>query len=99
MLHADSLPRALILSAKDNVATVLNGATRGTVLAYEGGTITCACDLPAGHKVSLVPIARGSNIIKFGVPIGSATRDIAAGEHVHVQNLASDYTPTWVAGQ
>ena len=98
MLHAESPPRALVLSARDNVATVLNGARQGAVLAYEGGSVTCACDVPAGHKVALVPIPQGSKIIKFGVPIGSATRDIATGEHVHVQNLASDYTPTWDTG-
>jgi len=99
MLHASSMPRALVLSAKDNVATVLSGAAAGAALAYEGGTVTCACDVPPGHKVALVPIPRGGKIIKFGVPMGSATRDIAAGEHVHVQNVASDYTPTWSAGQ
>jgi altronate dehydratase small subunit len=98
MLHANSLPRALVLSAKDNVATVLNGATAGAVLACEGGTVTCACDVPPGHKVALVPIPRGGKIIKFGVPIGTATRDIASGEHVHVQNVTSDYTPTWTTG-
>lgn len=98
MRQADSSPRALVLSAADNVATVLNGATAGVVLAYEGGTVTCAGDVPSGHKVALVPIPRGGKIIKFGVSIGSATRDIAVGEHVHVQNLASDYTPTWNVG-
>ena len=30
-------------------------------------------------------------VLKYGLPIGSATRDIAAGEHVHVQNMKSDY--------
>jgi hypothetical protein len=30
-------------------------------------------------------------VLKYGLPIGSATRAIAAGEHVHVQNLKSDY--------
>jgi hypothetical protein len=32
---------------------------------------------------------------KYGVPIGSVTKPIAAGEHVHVHNLASNYTPTY----
>ena len=33
--------------------------------------------------------------MKYGAPIGSATAAIAAGEHVHVHNMKSDYTPTY----
>jgi len=29
------------------------------------------------------------------VAIGSATRDIAVGEHVHLHNMKSDYLPTY----
>jgi len=29
------------------------------------------------------------------VPIGSATRAIKAGEHVHLHNMKSDYIPTY----
>jgi hypothetical protein len=41
-------------------------------------------------------IAAGEKIIKYGVPIGSATRDIGAGEHVHTHNVQSDYIPTYL---
>jgi hypothetical protein len=43
-----------------------------------------------------VPSATGAKIIKYGVPIGSATCEIAAGDHVHTHNLRSDYLPTWL---
>ncbi len=33
-------------------------------------------------------------ILKYGMPIGIATRNIAAGEHVHIHNIRSAYTPT-----
>ena len=33
--------------------------------------------------------------MKYGFPIGSASRDIEPGDHVHIDNLASDYTPTY----
>ena len=36
-----------------------------------------------GHKYALCDIKKGENIIKYGFPIGHATEDIAAGEHVH----------------
>ena len=29
------------------------------------------------------------------MPIGSATRDIEPGEHVHLHNMKSDYLPTY----
>ena len=43
-----------------------------------------------GHKYALRPIACGENVVKYGMPIGHATRDIAPGEHVHVHNLATN---------
>ena len=35
-------------------------------------------------------IAAGAAVVKFGGRIGHATRAIAAGEWVHLHNLASD---------
>ncbi|MGN0867351.1 MAG: UxaA family hydrolase [Oligosphaeraceae bacterium] len=40
-----------------------------------------------GHKYALCPLAPGDSVIKYGMPIGTATRRIAPGEHVHTQNL------------
>ena len=43
-----------------------------------------------GHKYARRPIAAGEAVVKYGMPIGHATRAIAAGEHVHVHNLATN---------
>ena len=43
-----------------------------------------------GHKYARCPIAAGAAVVKYGMPIGHATHDIAAGEHVHVHNLATN---------
>ena len=43
-----------------------------------------------GHKYALRAIAAGENVIKYGMPIGHATKDIAAGEHVHVHNVKTN---------
>ena len=43
-----------------------------------------------GHKYARRDIAEGENVIKYGMPIGHATRAIAAGEHVHVHNLKTN---------
>ena len=43
-----------------------------------------------GHKYALRDIAAGEDVIKYGMPIGHATADIAKGEHVHVQNVKTN---------
>lgn len=43
-----------------------------------------------GHKYARRDIAEGENIIKYGMPIGHATRSIAKGEHVHVDNVKTN---------
>ncbi len=45
---------------------------------------------PDGHKYALCEICEGENIIKYGMPIGKATCRIEPGEHVHVQNVATN---------
>ena len=44
-------------------------------------------DVPAGHKLALRDIKAGEKIVKYGFPIGVATKDIAKGEWVHVHNV------------
>ena len=47
-------------------------------------------NLEDGHKYALRDIKKGENIIKYGNPIGHATADIKAGEHVHTHNVATN---------
>lgn len=47
-------------------------------------------DLSTGHKSAIRDIKCGENIIKYGSPIGHATCDIKAGEHVHTHNLKTN---------
>jgi (2R)-sulfolactate sulfo-lyase subunit alpha len=44
-------------------------------------------DIPIGHKLAVRAIAAGDTIIKYGVDIGKAVKNIAAGEHLHVHNV------------
>lgn len=58
-------------------------------------------DLETGHKKALCDISEGTDVIKYGFPIGYATTDIKSGDHVHSHNmktklgqlLSYDYTP------
>ena len=44
-------------------------------------------NIPFGHKVSLEDIKEGNYIFKYGQIIGTASKDIKIGEHVHSHNL------------
>jgi len=78
------------IHAQDNVVIARQQLLGGTVLAQEGVTVSGL--VPPGHKVATCAIARGQPVRRYDQIIGMATRDIAAGEHVHTHNLAfSDF--------
>jgi (2R)-sulfolactate sulfo-lyase subunit alpha len=52
--------------------------------------IEVADAIPLGHKLAIVDIPQGGRVVKYGVPIGRATRAIRAGEHVHTHNLKGE---------
>ena len=49
-----------------------------------------AVDTATGHKQALAFISCGTDVVKYGFPIGRATADIKAGEHVHTHNMATN---------
>ena len=78
------------IHAQDNVVIARSQLVGGTVLAQEGVTVSGL--VPPGHKVATCAIAKGQPVRRYDQIIGMATRDIAAGEHVHTHNLAfSDF--------
>ena len=46
--------------------------------------------LENGHKYALCDIKEGENIIKYGNPIGHATKNILKGEHIHTHNMKTN---------
>jgi altronate dehydratase small subunit len=98
MASAQTDRRVLILADQDNVAVATTALEAGEQIVVVGETLEIALPIAMGHKIALCPIAAGERVIKYGAPIGSATQAIAAGEHVHVHNLKSDYLPTFERG-
>jgi altronate dehydratase small subunit len=86
---------AIQLSPLDNVAVVTRRLPAGARVSLDGGDVVLDRDLGLGHKIACRPIAVGEKIVKYGVSIGSATHAIAAGAHVHLHNMQSDYLPTY----
>jgi len=93
------MKQTIVIHPDDNVAVALQPFFRGSKIQGIGAALVD--DVPAGHKIAIRPIAKGEPVIKYGLPIGVATRDIAAGEHVHTHNvktrlageLAYQYSP------
>ena len=85
--------RAMRIDDHDMVAVLLEetqaedeclvdlGDSQARLMARQG--------IPFGHKMSLVPIKAGEQVIKYGEVIGEATQDIEPGDWVHVHNLIS----------
>jgi altronate dehydratase small subunit len=88
--------RLLFLDPKDNVCTAITPIAGGTTLLINGYTVLTAQDIPLGFKLAARNIDTNESIIKYGVSIGSATRDIAPGELVHLHNMKSNYLPTYI---
>jgi galactarate dehydratase len=79
-------PITIRMHARDNVAIVANagGLPAGTVLP-DGLTLTT--QVPQGHKVALVDVPSKAAVIRYGIPIGYALQDIAAGSWVNERML------------
>ena len=79
-------PLTIKMNDQDNVAIVANngGLPAGTVLA-DGLVLKDA--VPQGHKVALTDLAAKSAVVRYGIPIGYALKDIPAGSWVHERLL------------
>ena len=79
-------PHTILMNANDNVAIVANdcGLPMGAVLS---NGVVLRDKVPQGHKVALVDIGANAPVLRYGVAIGYALRDIPAGAWVHERLL------------
>jgi hypothetical protein len=87
--------RVLILAPDDNVAIAKTDIPAATTLQVMGAMVTLAEKILTGHKFAFKTVSQGEAIIKYGAPIGIASRDISPGESMHLHNIVSDYIPTY----
>lgn len=81
----------VVLNDNDNVAIALTDFKTGDSISIEDCIIILKTDIAFAHKIAIKDIRTGEKIFKYGLPIGSATVNICKGEHVHKQNIQSDY--------
>ena len=81
----------LKINANDNVAVVLADVlTAGDVVELDGQRVVVQQEVARGHKVALVDMGAGQQVVKYGYPIGHLTQAVKAGEWIHTHNLKSD---------
>lgn len=79
------------LHADDNVLVCRTRAPAGTQVEIDGHTVVLTENINVGHKIARCALKSGDKVLKYGAPIGSMIMDIAAGGHVHMHNMKSDY--------
>lgn len=84
------MKRYLRINEADDVAIALDDLAAGEVIEVGGCSVTLAENIDKGHKVALKDIAEGENVIKYGYPIGHATRPIKQGEWIHSHNIRTN---------
>lgn len=84
---------AVLLSAADNVATLLAAVAAGGEVVIDDGSreirVQALESIALGHKIAIRDLAPGDCIVKYGEGIGQATIPIARGAWVHIHNLRS----------
>ena len=78
----------------DSVVVCLRPFAKGEKFEIDGKQITVRQDTPAGHKLLIVDAPQGTNIIKYGYPIGHSMMDLKAGEWVNEKNLKTNLSGT-----
>ena len=74
------------LHPADNVLVAKSPLALGQDLPELG--LRTRAQVPAGHKIAARRIAAGEAVRKYDTVIGSAARDIEAGDYVHTHNVA-----------
>lgn len=74
----------------DNVAVAVRDLPAGTVI--ECG-VTTRDPIPQAHKIALTDIAQGGRIVRYGVTLGYARRDLPAGSWINEHMLELPPSP------
>ena len=82
------------INPADSVVVCLKAFSKGETIEVDGKRITIAQDTPMGHKVIIADTPSGTDIIKYGYPIGHALTDLKAGEWVNENNLKTNLSGT-----
>ena len=91
--------RLLLLWVDDNVLVARSNIAKGATVTIDGRSVVLLQALALGHKIARRALSTGSTVYKYGAPIGRVTQGIEVGEHVHIHNVASNYTRSHAADE
>ncbi len=74
----------------DNVAVALRPLQAGEQIHTGSTDIRLRTDVPAGHKILLTALSAGTQVIKYGYPIGHLREDHQAGDWVDERHIATN---------
>jgi len=83
----------LLHELHDDVGVAVRDLKKGEkigALTLEGkavGSVKLRDNVPLGHKVAMRDLTEDKSVIKYGRPVGRATRQISRGAHVHTHNV------------
>lgn len=84
----------LKINPADSVVVCLRPFKKGETIEVDDQKITLLQDTPAGHKVLLKDTPQGTDIIKYGYPIGHAKENLKQGQWVNENNLKTNLSGT-----
>ena len=84
-------PAAILLHPNDTVIVCVRPVSAGEKIVLNEEALTAAEDVGTGHKLARFSGQPGDKVIKYGAPIGSLIRPVAAGDWIHFHNMKSDY--------
>ncbi len=82
------------INPADNVAVCLEEGFKDNSVTVGNQVIILQEDIPVGHKMLLLSLSEGDNIIKYGEPIGHLTTSVGVGHHIHSHNLKTNLSGT-----
>ena len=88
------MAKAFQIDLRDNVVTALEEILPGPVQILgdrDQAQYDAVEKIPDGHKMAIRRIEQGEKIIKYGVVIGEATKEIVPGSWVHLHCVRSLY--------
>lgn len=84
------MKKYLKINEIDNIVVALTDLSKGEVISADGKDIVLKEDVKRGHKIAIVNLKTGENIIKYGFPIGHSTLDISEGQWIHTHNVKTN---------
>ena len=78
------------INKADSVVVCLKNYQKGETINVDGKDVAVLQDTPAGHKILINDAPKGTDIIKYGYPIGHAKEDLKAGQWVNENNLKTN---------